>query len=267
MFMNRFLLTIFVFLTFLFSTNAQECPRHLYDCKGACGWFVDADGNGYCDLTTYSDALLKKLHKKKDSVTQIQNIKNNQLEDSLIKTGARKTGINNTTDKTQETKTGNISHKCPFENTPECEKNISTQSGASAVDSSSNAQQTNNKSGFKVKKYDFFLIFSLCVFFYLVSAVLVKRKIYKKSIHRKIWNTLLLLAFLNTGLTGLFLVIQLNYLVLFNWFSKFLFWHVEFGISMAAISILHILWHWKYFWHLLVKRKDETACNSQMRSL
>ncbi len=264
MFMKRFLLTIFVFLTFLFSTNAQECPRHLYDCKGACGWFVDADGNGYCDLTTYSDALLKKLRNKKDSLTQIQNIKNKQLEDNNKKTDAtiQKTGINNSGNKTQETKTGNISHKCPFENTAECEKNITAQSGAGSADSLSNAQQTENKPAFKVKKYDFFLIFSLCLFFYLLSAVLVKRKIYRKCTHRKIWNTLLLLAFLNTGLTGLFLVIQLNYLVLFNWFSKFLFWHVEFGISMAAISILHILWHWKYFWHLLVKRKDVAECNS-----
>ena len=264
MFMNRFFLTTFVFLTFLFSTNAQECPRHLYDCKGACGWFVDADGNGYCDLTSYSDGLLKKLLNKKDSAAKIQNTQNSRVEDTLKKSDAtvQKNGSNNPGNKSQEQKNGNISHKCPFENIPECEKNLEPQSGAGGADSISNAQQTENKPGFKVKKYDFFLIFSLCLFFYLLSAILVKRKIYRKCTHRKIWNTLLLLAFLNTGLTGLFLVIQLNYLVLFNWFSKFLFWHVEFGISMAAISILHILWHWKYFWHLLVKRKDETACNS-----
>jgi len=264
MFMNRFLLTVFLFLSIIVSTDAQECPRHLYDCKGACGWFVDADGNGYCDLSSFSDALLKKLLNKKDTATVKQNINNSRIEDSIKKSDAaiQKTGLNNPGNKTQEPKTGNISHKCPFENTPECEKNIASQSGVNTSDSASNAQQTQSNSGFKIKKYDLFLIFSLCVFFYLLSAVLVKRKIYRKCTHRKIWNTLLLLAFLNTGLTGLFLVIQLNYLVLFNWFSKLLFWHVEFGISMAAISILHILWHWKYFWHLVVKRKDETACNS-----
>lgn len=264
MFMNRFFLTIFVFITFLFSTNAQQCPRHLYDCKGACGWFVDEDGNGYCDLTTYSDGLLKKLLNKKDSATKNQNIKNSRVEDTIKKSDAtvQKNGSNNTGTNSKEQKNGNISHNCPFENTPECEKNITSESGVNTGGSMSNAPQNENNSAFKVKKYDLFLIFSLCVFFYLLSAILVKRKIYRKCTHRKIWNILLLLSFLNTGLTGLFLVIQLNYLVLFNWFSKLLFWHVEFGISMAAISILHILWHWKYFWHLLVKRKDEAACNS-----
>jgi len=264
MFMKRFLLTIFVFSTFLFSTNAQECPRHLFDCKGACGWFVDADGNGYCDLTAYSDGLLKKLLNKKDTATKNQNIKNNRVEDTIKKSDAtvQKNGSNNTGTNSNEPKNGNISHNCPFENTPECGENITSESDVNTGDTISNAPQNQSDSGFNVKKYDLFLIFSLCVFFYLLSALLVKRKIYRKCTHRKIWNTLLLLSFLNTGLTGLFLVIQLNYLVLFNWFSKLLFWHVEFGISMAAISILHILWHWKYFWHLLVKRKDETACNS-----
>jgi hypothetical protein len=258
--MNRFFLTVFIFFSFTFSPDAQECPRHLYDCKGACGWFIDADHDGYCDLTAFSDALIKKSIYKKDSVTEFQNQKNKHIADSIqnAQTLVNKTDtVKQKNSNKEKQPKENIHFKCPYENTPECEKNKISQSDVTA-DTLQKPQEKPANKEYKIKKYDLFLIFGLCVFFYLLSAILVKRKIYKKSTHRKIWNTLLLLSFLNTGLTGLFLVIQLNYLVLFNWFSKFLFWHVEFGISMAAISILHILWHWKYFWHLIIKRKETT---------
>jgi hypothetical protein len=259
--MTRFFISLLLFFTLLSSAEAQHCPRNLYDCKGACGWFTDSDHDGFCDLTAFSEALIKKSMHKKDSAAEAENQKNKHIADSIKNANTplntNETVIQNNSNKDKQQKE-NISHNCPFENTPECEKNKTTQSNITSAGTLQNTLEKNTKKDFKIKKYDLALIFGLCVFFYLVSSVLARRKVFKKSTHKKIWNTLLLISFLNTGLTGLFLVIQLNYLVLFDWFSKFLFWHVEFGISMAAISILHILWHWKYFWKLLVKRNEAT---------
>jgi len=259
--MKRFTILLILFFTFSITSVAQKCPRNFFDCKGACGWFIDADHDGYCDFTAYSDALLQKLLHKKDSVAEIQNIKNQRINDSIqnLKNKVIKTDTVTKNNKNQVDQ--NIHHNCPFENTPECEKNQTLQSNTDNTDITTQAQPEKKTSGYEIKKYDFVLIFGLCVIFYIISWLLVKRKVYRKSTHRKIWNTLLLVSFLNTGLTGLFLVIQLNYLVLFSWFSKMLFWHVEFGISMAAISILHVLWHWKYFRNLIIKRKEETDCS------
>ncbi|HQI70918.1 MAG TPA: hypothetical protein PLT47_09220, partial [Bacteroidales bacterium] len=241
----------------------QHCPRNLIDCKGACGWFTDSDHDGYCDLTSFSDAIVKKSMHKKDSIANTLNQKNQAVNDS-IQQAQHKTG-NSHAEKQKNTGSEKISkptpeHNCPFANTPECEKNQLSQISPNKTEIQAQNENNGGNKDFNVKKYDIFLIFGLSILCYLLSWLLSKRNVLKKSTHKKIWNTILLLAFLNTGLTGLFLVIQINYLVLFGWFSKLLFWHVEFGISMAAISIVHILWHWKYFWHLLVKRKGNTDC-------
>jgi len=258
--MNRSLLTILILLSGFNFSKAQHCPRNEYDCKGACGWFMDADGDGYCDLTSFSDALLKKLLNKKDTAANSKNTLITSNKDSVNKneSGKQEKNIKTTETKSTSNNTGetNPKTKCPFENTPSCNKNSSVepcnhQSDTAAVKTA----EVQNNSGYKIKKYDLALIFSFCVLLYLVSLLFVKIKTYKKSTHRKIWNVLLLLTFLNTGLTGLFLVIQLNYHVLFDWFAKILYWHVEFGISMAAISILHILWHWKYFKNMIMKHQ------------
>ncbi len=259
--MKRITIFLLLFFAFSFFSIAQKCPRNFYDCKGACGWFIDADHNGYCDFTSYSDALLQRLLNKKDSVLKTQQIKNQYINDSIKNAQLTVKHKDTVTQKDKSQTNQAIHHNCPFENTPECEKNRELQPETDKEDIIVQNQPEKKTSGYEIKKYDFVLIFGLCLLFYLVSLLFVKRKVYRKSTHRKIWNTLLLLSFLNTGLTGLFLVIQLNYLVLFSWFSKFLFWHVEFGISMAAISILHILWHWKYFRNLIIKRKEESDCS------
>jgi len=261
--MKRIILSILLTSILLSFVEAQHCPRNLLDCKGACGWFTDADNDGYCDLTAFSDAIVKKSMHKKDSIESTLNQKTPNITDSLPQ-APNKINTNNvaTQKNTDDKKLSEpvTEHNCPFANTPECEKNQVAQTNVANTDKGLQLQNEGENKNFKVKKYDIFLIFGLSILCYLISWILSKRNVWKKSTHKKFWNTILLITFLNTGLTGLFLVIQINYLVLFDWFSKLLFWHVEFGISMAAISIVHILWHWKYFWHLIVKRKDSSDC-------
>ena len=86
---------------------------------------------------------------------------------------------------------------------------------------------------------------------YAVSFVLYKTKRIKVATHRKIWNVLLMVTFLITGIFGLLLTIQLDYKLPFTIPFDLLFWHVEAGIIMTLISLFHLGWHFKYYAKLL----------------
>ena len=251
--MKRILTITFILTLICFQHSfAQKCPRNLYDCKGACGWFIDTNHDGYCDYTTFSEALMQKILHKKDSIYNIKKIEQQRINDSIRKTNQVKT-IKNSSTQNNEQAVVNSNKKCPFENTSQCNKNQSpeiTPNGASKTIADSQPKPT-----YKIKKYDLFSVFFACIGLYFFTLFLAKINVIKKRNHRKIWNTLLLITFLITGLLGLTMVIQLNYQVFFSWFKTLLYWHVEFGISMAAISILHILWHWKYFINLFKKHR------------
>ena len=82
---------------------------------------------------------------------------------------------------------------------------------------------------------------------YFITYILSKKKIISVINHRKIWNFLLLITFLISGLLGIFLIIKINFGITIPLPFNTLFWHVEIGIAMFIISIFHILWHWVYF--------------------
>jgi len=94
----------------------------------------------------------------------------------------------------------------------------------------------------------------ILITFYFVSLLISKKK-KKVRQHRKIWNVLLLITFLISGIFGILLVLRINYGIEIPLYSDLLFWHVEFGIAMTIISIFHITWHWKYFRNMIPKKK------------
>ncbi len=110
----------------------------------------------------------------------------------------------------------------------------------------------------KVKKvgYDLFPISIVILLVYAFSLVLVRIKKINMLTHRRLWNTLLLISFLAVGLSGIFLVLRVNYGFEINWPFNLLFWHVETGITMAVIAIFHIAWHWPYFKSIFIKKND-----------
>lgn len=109
--------------------------------------------------------------------------------------------------------------------------------------------------------YFFIHIVFILITFYLVSLLISKKK-KKKSQHRKIWNILLLITFLISGIFGILLVLRINYGIEIPSYSNLLFWHVEFGIAMTIISIFHITWHWKYFKNIIIKKKVISSSSS-----
>ncbi|MDD5193045.1 MAG: DUF4405 domain-containing protein [Candidatus Nanoarchaeia archaeon] len=98
----------------------------------------------------------------------------------------------------------------------------------------------------KGKNYFFIQISLVLIVLYLISHFLSRKNIISMVFHKRLWNFLLLITFLGTGISGVLLVLRLEFGIdigLFNW----LFWHVETGIAMTLISIFHIIWHWNYF--------------------
>jgi amino acid transporter len=101
--------------------------------------------------------------------------------------------------------------------------------------------------------YYFIPIFIILFLFYLFTLGLGRKKIIKINQHRKIWNTILLITFLISGLFGIILALSISFGTYLSFSSFLLFWHVEFGIAMAMVSFFHIGWHWKYYKNLFTK--------------
>jgi len=106
----------------------------------------------------------------------------------------------------------------------------------------------------------------LVLMLYLLSWLLSGVNIISKVLHRKIWNSALVIAFLGTAILGLLLAIQVNYK--FEWpiVKTLLIWHVDFGIAMSFIGTFHLLWHCKYYLKIFkpthVKTVEETSTES-----
>ncbi len=95
----------------------------------------------------------------------------------------------------------------------------------------------------------------ILILLYFITHILSKKKIISIVNHRKIWNILLLITFLISGLLGVLLIIEINFNITVPLPFNILFWHVEVGIAMFVISMFHTLWHWAYFKRMLGIKK------------
>lgn len=231
--------TILILLTFLFISSGiakgqnRQFKCGQTNCTGLCGRFTDQDGDGFCDLGIVS--IQKADTVKKAKIDTVQPIKK------------QKSGINKVTsipDKPlAETSTDSINH-------------INDNDTLSV----SNKTTANTKEQ-KSYPYDLLLITTITMCLYFLTFGLYKRNIIRRQIHRRIWNSLLLISFLGSGIIGLILVIQINYHIWLGIYRDFLYWHVQLGIAMAIISIFHIFWHLSYFKRLFNKLpKTDSEC-------
>jgi len=141
---------------------------------------------------------------------------------------------------------------CPLglENDPypgDCGKYIDTNQDKLCDYSQTITQENLKSESLQVPKYPFILLLIVVCGLYLLSYFLSTKKVISFMIHKKIWNILLLLSFLISGIGGIILIIKINYNIVFPEWFNLLFLHVEAGIIMTIISIFHILWHIAYF--------------------
>ena len=86
---------------------------------------------------------------------------------------------------------------------------------------------------------------------YLISYLFYRLGFYSVSLHRKLWNSVLAIAFLVSALAGIFMALQISYKWNVPNVKAILKWHVEFGIGLAATGLLHFIWHLPYFRKIL----------------
>jgi cation transport ATPase len=211
------ILTIILLYSYILSAQTEKCPRGtMHECPGLCGLFIDENNDGFCDYSTVTEQLVT------DTVMEEFINMNNQQEGDI---------------ETNEDTTA----KDP----------ALTEEDIKVEDNNTKPHKKKNKKS----RYPLIFISLITLIPYLITSILVKTKTIKKQLHRKIWNYILLITFTVAGILGLVLVIQINYNIMMNLFLGNLKLHVEFGISMAIISIIHMIWHWKYYFSMK-KQKD-----------
>lgn len=85
------------------------------------------------------------------------------------------------------------------------------------------------------------------VVLYFISYFFYQIGYYSLPFHRKLWNSILAIAFLITALAGVLMALQITYKWNIPIIKSVLKWHVEFGIVMALTGIFHFFWHLAYF--------------------
>jgi predicted membrane-bound spermidine synthase len=96
----------------------------------------------------------------------------------------------------------------------------------------------------------------IAILLYLISYIYYRLGFFSVLFHRKLWNSLLAVAFIVTALAGIFMALQNNYKWDLPFVKSIVRWHAEFGIGMAFTGIFHFIWHLSYFGKIFKKQED-----------
>ncbi len=80
---------------------------------------------------------------------------------------------------------------------------------------------------------------------YLLTYTLYRIGLIKKSLHVNIWHMIIVVAFLVSGLAGFILLILLDVGIALPISDPLLYWHVEFGVTLALAGVFHFHIYWK----------------------
>jgi len=220
-------LSMIIFILIAFSSISiyawDNCPFGIEDdpYPGECKRYIDTDGDGICDLS-------QPAPEDRDTALALneENIKENTKDD------------NKYSKETNEKVTGGFF----------------LAEAASPQKTISNAPSPERKS---LPDYNFLEIFFITLLIYFSGKTVTRKLKINICQERKFWNTLLLISFIGSAGTGMILVFIRD----FDWFKSinfnFLFWHVEFSIVMALLSVIHTLWHLKYYLSIFSKRNKK----------
>lgn len=231
--MKRFLFLI-LFLSALTLIYAQQdtsqCPfGGRENCTGYCGLFTDNNSDGFCDYSLLTNQNEEK-EKKGATTTEKKETQKTTPEPKAIKTSENK--------ETEQSKEEVLQE--------ETETFLIEEQSITATQTTTTTK-TNTKA---LSPYHFWLLLIITLVLYVLSTILVKSKFIKKATHRKIWNFILLVTCLVSCLLGVYIVLAKMYGWTMNYMTL-LKLHVDFGIVMTIVAIIHILWHIRYFKNML----------------
>ena len=90
---------------------------------------------------------------------------------------------------------------------------------------------------------------------YLISYFFYRIGYYSLQFHRKLWNSLLAIAFIITAFAGVFMALQITYKWNVPFVKSILKWHVLSGIGMTFTGLFHFSWHLSYFKKIFSRQK------------
>lgn len=231
--MKRFLFLILC-LSVLCLTYAQQdtsqCPfGGRENCTGYCGLFTDNNSDGFCDYSLLTNQNEEK--EKKEAAT----VEKNETQKETPEPKAIKTSENKEIEQSKD------------EVLQEETQPLLIEEQSVTITQTATATKTNAKA---LSPYHFWLLLVITLVLYILSTILVKSKFIKKATHRKIWNFILLITCLVSCLLGVYIVLAKMYGWTMNYMTL-LKLHVDFGIVMTIVAIIHILWHIRYFKNML----------------
>ncbi len=83
--------------------------------------------------------------------------------------------------------------------------------------------------------------------FYLFSLYLSHTGFITRIAHRRMWNWLLLISFLVAGVLGIILALRVTYRWELAITDQMMHWHVDAGIAMALLALIHFIRHFNYY--------------------
>lgn len=104
--------------------------------------------------------------------------------------------------------------------------------------------------------YEFIPISLIVIFLYLITYVLFKENVTKKATHMRIWNVIILISSLILVFISLIHTFAIEYSINTFLVSPTLFWHVELGIALVSIAMIHIYLYRKSFRKITLRPLD-----------
>ena len=107
------------------------------------------------------------------------------------------------------------------------------------------------------------------VLLYFISYLFCRLNYFSFHFHKKLWNTILAIAFLSTAVAGIFMALQITYKWDLPFVKTVLKWHVESGIGLSFAGIFHFIWHLSYFSRIFERQQhltDEPVLNTLSHS-
>lgn len=236
---------------------AYDCPYGLHNdpYPGECALYKDVDSNKICDLSqdTILEATTELTGKeiKGKTVEEVAGFYKINTE-TLVSKLSDYLKVKIKSDDSFQLLHDNYGLEPSFVNDLAKEIKNTNNTTTSSIENIIEKQKDSDKKSPEKNYFILEISFSL-IALYVITFILAKRKIISDLLHKKIWNNILLIAFLGMGILGILLTIRIQYNLKIILPFNMLFWHVELGIAMAIISMFHILWHIKYY--INIKKK------------
>ena len=101
--------------------------------------------------------------------------------------------------------------------------------------------------------YEFIPITLIVIFIYLITYVLNKEKVTSKAMHMKIWNIIIMICTLILVFISLIHTFIIEYSIDTPIATITLFWHVEFGLALVPVALIHIYLYRKSFKKIILR--------------